>query len=292
MASQFVDGRGQAGQYVGRNRVQVTVPAVVRDRRIAPESVKIPGRPYEDGLFLRVRLGQGRDRAAVVVAQVLLGEAVDTGREAQGQRQDVHLPLAVPPGKDPLIPRGMPRVRGGQDLERFERSAARPARRNGEHGDVGTPGHAVRGVFITGPCARGDARYRGTVGGGLLPGLVDRAVQECLRDLLAGERRMVQVDAGVHDTDGHPGTRLGVRTLEHAQVGVGLVRLDVRQLPLVLNARIIPEFPGHRSHGLVEFLRLDTEVLDGNAFLRSGTADGATAGEGEHQEDDDGISVR
>ena len=81
--------------------------------------------------------------------------------------------------------------------------------------------------------AGGYARDRGTVGEAVGAGLVNRIRRELLGDGLPREHRVVQIDAGVDEADGHPGTGLGVIALEQAEVGVGYVRLDVAQAPLV-----------------------------------------------------------
>ena len=81
--------------------------------------------------------------------------------------------------------------------------------------------------------AGGYARDRGTVGEAVGAGLVNRIRRELLGDGLPREHRVVRIDAGVDEADGHPGTGLGVIALEQAEVGVGYVRLDVAQAPLV-----------------------------------------------------------
>ena len=91
--------------------------------------------------------------------------------------------------------------------------------------------------------AGGDARDRGTVGEVVDAGLVNRVRRELLGDGhpggdLLGERRMVQIDTGVDEADGHPGAGLGVLALKQAEVGVGYVRLDVAQPPLVLEVLV------------------------------------------------------
>ena len=131
-------------------------------------------------------------------------------RVADTQVQEVNGPLAVPPvenGIDQARPKGVhaaePGERDGTVI------ATRRTGTDGEHGDIGAPGHPVgRRSQGRGAQTGRDARDRGAMGK-LITRLIGRAVQEYLADRLAGEHRMILIDAGVDEPDGHPGARLG-----------------------------------------------------------------------------------
>ena len=123
----------------------------------------------------------------------------------------------------------------------------------------------------------------------ILAGFINRVRREFLGDRLPGERRMVQIDAGVDEADGHPGARLGVLALEQGEVAVGHIRLDVIQPPLV------PETVSRTVH-VHAFRRRLRECLwrnavsffDCNALRGSRTAvDVVAAAERERQKEDD-----
>ena len=114
----------------------------------------------------------------------------------------------------------------------------------------------------------GYARDRRTVGEAVGAGLVNRIRREFLGHRFPRERRVVQIDAGVDETDGHPGTGLGVRALQQAQIAVGLVRLDVAQPPLVLEILVQAVLLDELRCRLREYLRRDAVSLVDRDALR------------------------
>ena len=149
---------------------------------------------------------------------------------------------------------------------------------------MGSPG-------ICQPHAGGYARDRRTVGIAVGTGLVNRVRREFLGHGLAGKRRVVQIDAGVDEADGHPGAGLGVLTLEQGDVAVGGIRIDVLQPPLVPEAVNRPVRVLKLRRRLRERLpRYAVSIVYRDALRRCDTptaADDATAAKRERQGKDD-----
>ena len=243
MTTEFLDPGGQAGHHLHRHRIDLFALALLHVSWVAWVSVGIARGPDQDGLLSATRLRHGGDGRAEVVAKVLFAVGVDDTTVADTQVQEVNRPLADPPVEnriDQVRPTGVrvaePGERDGVIIARARTDG------DGEHGDVGAPGHTIGGRSQ----GRGEQTGRDTRDCGAmgiqragLAGLVGCAAQEHLRDLLAGERRMARIDAGVDEPDGHPCARLGALPLQQFDVGVRPIGLDRAQTPLVVEAPVV-----------------------------------------------------
>ena len=273
------DACGEAREHIDRNRVDGAgrkgvhraPDAVARhDARVALPSVGVAGRPDENRLISGSRLRHRGDHLPEVGAEIGFAVVVDDALVADAQVQDIHALPAVAPREDPVEPRrprgvGACRVREREGVV----SVVRAFYGNGEHGDVGAPGDALRaGGDRVLPDSGGDARDGRAVGKLRAP-LIRGASQEHLVHRFSREHRVRRVDAAVDEADGHAGARAGAFALEQVDVGVGPVRADGPQAPLVPEGRLEAVFQGEPPRPAVEIPDGGAgPVVERNAFLR------------------------
>ena len=242
MAPKFRDARRQTGHHLHGNRIDLYHSRIVsRSAGTHVFPLALPADQIRTVFSARTRLRNGGDGRAQVGAQILFAVGVDDSLMADTQVQEVNGPLAVPPienGSDLTRPSG---VHAAEPGERDGPVIAAPRTGvDGEHGDVRAPGHTVGGRS-QGPGSQTPAARLATAvpWENTIAGLVGCAVQELLGDYLAGEHRMILIDAGVDEPDGHPGARLGSLPLQQFDVGVRPVGIDRTQTPLVVKTQVV-----------------------------------------------------
>ena len=258
MAPEIRDACGQARQQLHRNRVDLLAHAMgVGGGCRARISMGVARCPHDNDLFGGTLLGQLGDRLPEVVAKVLFAVCVDDAVETDAQVQDVDAVAPTENRFQQALPYGIATGKGRKRCRVVE--PAPRADRECEHRDVGRPCNALRREVEIGWSTQGNARHRGAVrkAVGVEPGngLVGRPEQKDLVERLSLEHRMVLVDAGVDEADGHSGPRLFVLALQHLQVRIGPIRADGVETPLVLEVLFVAESLGKRCRERFEVRR-------------------------------------